>query len=74
MHKHYKIDDIQGRHFVHTVQKAGLPDDIAKEAFEEIPSMTKKAMQSLEQKLPSGFPEEIHASVMRGMKLRLNSL
>src|SRR5690606_1546582 len=71
---HYKMNDIQGRHFVQTVQKAGLPDYIAKEALEEISGMAEKAMQTLEEKLPSVFPDEIHASVMRSMKSRLNSI
>ncbi len=71
---HYKMADIQGRHFAQTAQRAGLPDYIAKEALEEISTMAEKAMQSLEGKLPPGFPEEIHAAVMRGMKSRLNSI
>ena len=70
---HYKMNGIQGRHFVQTVQKAGLPDYIAKEALDEISGMAGKAMQSIEKKLPSEFPEEIHVSVMRAMKSRLRS-
>jgi serine/threonine-protein kinase HipA len=70
---HYKMEEIHGRHFVQTAQKAGLPDYIAKEALEEISVTAEGAMQILEEKLPSDFPEEIHASVMSAMKLRLNS-
>lgn len=71
---HYKMADIQGRHFVQTVQKAGLPDYIAKEALDEIAGMAEKAMQSLEEKLPEDFPAEIHESVIRAVKSRLKSL
>ena len=71
---HYKMADIQGRHFVQTVQKAGLPDYIAKEALDEIAGIAEKAMQSLEEKLPADFPAEIHESVMRAVKSRLKSL
>ena len=71
---HYKMEDIQGRHFIQTVQKAGLPDYIAHDALEEISQIAPKAIQSLENNLPANFPEEIHDSVMRGLKSRLNSL
>ena len=71
---HYKMADIQGRHFVQTVQKAGLPDYIAKEALDEIAGIAEKAMQSLEENLPADFPAEIHESVVRAVKSRLKSL
>lgn len=71
---HYKMADIQGRHFVQTVQKAGLPDYIAKEALDEIAGVAEKAMQSLEEKLPADFPAEIHESVIKAVKSRLKSL
>lgn len=71
---HYKMADIQGRHFVQTVQKAGLPDYIAKEALDEIAGMAEKAMQSLEEKLPADFPTELHESVIKAVKSRLKSL
>lgn len=68
---HYKIADIQRRHFIQTAKQAGLPDYIAQEALEEIFGMMGKAIQNLEEKLPSDFPEEIHASVLSAMKARL---
>ena len=71
---HYKMADIQGRHFVQTVQKAGLPDYIAKEALDEIAGMGEKAMQLIEEKLPADFPAEIHESVINAVKSRLKSL
>lgn len=71
---HYKMDEIQGRHFIQTAQRAGLPDYIAKDALEEISNTVEKAVQHIEGKLPPDFPEEIHASVMRGMKSRLHSV
>jgi serine/threonine-protein kinase HipA len=71
---HYRMDIIQGRYFVQTVQKAGLSESIAKEALQEISDNAQQAMQSLEEKLPLNFPEEIYASVTRAMKSRLNHL
>tara|TARA_B100001778_G_C18598032_1_gene635779 strand:- start:1342 stop:2025 length:684 start_codon:yes stop_codon:yes gene_type:complete len=71
---HYRIDEIQGRHFEQTAKRAGLPDYIAREALEEVSSSAEKAIQSLEERLPSDFPEEIHASVVRALKSRLKSV
>lgn len=70
---HYRMHEIQGRHFIQTAQRAGLPDYIAKEALEEVLGNAETVMQSVEEKLPSDFAEEIHVSVLRGMKSRLNS-
>jgi serine/threonine-protein kinase HipA len=69
--RHYRMDEIRGNHFIQTAQRAKLPDYIAKEALEEVSSMARKAMQDIEKKLPPDFPEEVHVSVMREMKLRL---
>ncbi|MFN3701817.1 MAG: type II toxin-antitoxin system HipA family toxin [Alphaproteobacteria bacterium] len=71
---HYRMSEIQGRHFIQTAKRAGLPDYIAKEALEEISAAAGRAMQEIEKSLPEGFPEEIHLSVMQGVKSRLNSL
>lgn len=71
---HYKMNDIQGRHFVQTARKAGLPDRIAKEALDEIAGKADKAIQAIEKCLPADFPEEIHVSVIRAMKSRLQSI
>jgi len=68
---HYRMSDIQGRHFLQTVKKAGLPEYIAKEALEEIADTAEKGMQKLEEKLPSDFPDEIHSSVTNAIKRRL---
>lgn len=71
---HYKMEDIQGRHFIQTAQKAGVPKYIAQKALDEISETSQKISGIIEEKLPSNFPEDIHESVMRGMKLRLQSL
>lgn len=71
---HYKMNDIQGRHFVQTVQKAGLPEFIAKEALEEIAGVAHKAMRKVESSLPADFPEEIHTSVLHGIESRISSI
>ncbi len=34
--RHYRLDEIKGRHFVQTKARAGLPGSLAKEVLEEV--------------------------------------
>ena len=61
--RHYRIDEIKGRHFIQTVERAGLPGSLAKSALEEVATAAESAMKRIEKELPSGFPRKIHASV-----------
>ena len=72
--RHYRIDQIQARHFVQTGAKAGLPKTLVHNAIEEIFDTAKIALSKVENKLPAAFPEEIHASVKAGIAARLNRL
>jgi len=72
--RHYRIDEIQGRHFVQTTEKAGLPGTLAREALEEIAATAEAAVRSVERQLPSGFPEVIHRSVTAALRTRLQNL
>lgn len=71
---HYKIYGVHARHFLQTCRKAGLPDALTKDSFEEMREIAEKAIASVETALPEGFPEQIHASVANAIKSRLNSL
>ena len=71
---HYRMEDIQGRHFVQTGKKAGLPDFLAKESIEEVREMSEHITVKIEEELPSDFPEEIHNSVVSAIKNRVESL
>jgi serine/threonine-protein kinase HipA len=71
---HYRIDEIQGRQFVQTTERAGLPGALATEALAEIARVADGAMDAVAKQLPEGFPEVIHASVLQGLKTRLRSL
>ncbi len=72
--RHYRIDEIQGRHFIQTVERAGLPKYIATEVLEEVFNIAERSMEELEESLPQGFPESIHISVQQGIKSRLHGL
>ncbi|MCC6966615.1 MAG: type II toxin-antitoxin system HipA family toxin [Nitrospira sp.] len=72
--RHYRIDEIQGRHFVQTATAAGLPKSAIATALEEIADAALKALQKVEAGLPKDFPVSIHASVSKGVKERLKVL
>lgn len=71
---HYRMDEIQGRHFIQTAERAGIAKYIAQEAIEEIANTAENAISAIEKKLPHDFPESIHVSVIRALKERLTRL
>lgn len=72
--RHYRIDQILGRHFVQTSERAGLPKTLVQSAIGEIADVAKTAIDRIETMLPNDFPEAIHASVKAAMEKRLYSL
>lgn len=72
--RHYRIGEIQGRHFIQTGEEAGLPKSLVRSAIEEVADNTEDAMKRLESELPAEFPENIHASVKNAITARLRSL
>ncbi len=71
--RHYAIERIQGRHFIQTAERAGLPAALAQAALEEVRSQAESAMKMVEGELPPSFPEQIHASVQSALKARLSN-
>jgi len=69
--RHYRMDEIKGRHFVQTAERAGLPGSLAKEALAEIAQAANATIAAVEEHLPRGFPEYIHNSVKAGLTARL---
>jgi serine/threonine-protein kinase HipA len=69
--RHYRMDEIKGRHFVQTAERASLPGSLAREVLAEVAGAADTAMNTIEKQLPSGFPEEIHLSVKRALITRL---
>ena len=72
--RHYRIDEIRGRHFIQTAERAGLPKSIATDALEEVAKTADTAIKTIEKQLPSGFPEQIHASVNKALASRLRNI
>jgi serine/threonine-protein kinase HipA len=69
--RHYALHDIQGRHFIQTAERAGLPGAMAAAVLEEVKRNADKAMKAVEDELPPDFPVQLHASVRSGFQARL---
>jgi serine/threonine-protein kinase HipA len=72
--RHYRLDEIEGRHFVQTVKRASLPESLAVDALKEVAESADKAIATVEKKLPPDFPIKIHTAVIRGLNGRLAKL
>ena len=69
--RHYRMDEIRGRHFIQTAARAGLPGALASEVLLEVAQAAEQAMNTVEKQLPRDFPEDIHHSVKVGLTARL---
>ena len=72
--RHYLVHEIVGRHFVQTGEAAGLSKKAVMESMTFIADHAEKAIASVEQSLPAGFPLEIHESVSKGLLERRAAL
>jgi serine/threonine-protein kinase HipA len=72
--RHYRINEIAGRHFVQTGEAAGLPRPLIREAIEQMADTAEDALRQVEDALPTDFPEIIHVSVKDAVIGRLKSL
>ena len=72
--RHYKIGEIQGRHFVQTGERSGLSKSIIHKIIQELVQDALPALTRLESRLPDDFPEDIHTSVKAAFIKRLGIL
>jgi serine/threonine-protein kinase HipA len=72
--RHYRMDEIVGRHFVQSGEAAGLPKTLIRDALETMADRADQALVEVERALPADFPEQIHASVKAGLAERLKRL
>ncbi|MFN4281612.1 MAG: type II toxin-antitoxin system HipA family toxin [Alphaproteobacteria bacterium] len=72
--RHYRVDEIHGRHFTQTAENAGIPKKTIEDAIAEIAESANAAIDQVETLLPDDFPSEIHASVKAAIKVRVQGL
>jgi serine/threonine-protein kinase HipA len=73
-HRHYRISEIAGRHFVQTGKAAGLPHSLVRDAINEMADKAEAALAETENTLPAEFPEAVPISVRGGLMTRLRTL
>lgn len=71
---HYRVGDIQGRHFLQTGQAAGLSAAIIRDTLDQMRAAAETAFETVEKDLPPAFPEAIHAAVKDAALKRLERL
>ncbi|EKS34835.1 type II toxin-antitoxin system HipA family toxin [Afipia broomeae] len=72
--RHYRIDEIVGRHFVQTGEAADLPKSVMRNCVETMIAGAAEALDRVENELPKGFPGAIHQSVKAAVIQRLETL
>ena len=72
--RHYRIDEIRGRHFIQTAEAAGVPAFIAMDPLKEVARAAPVVLGEIEKALPSGFPKRIHSSITSGLVRRLKGI
>lgn len=65
--KHYRLKDIQRRHFNQTVSKSGL-GETAEPLINEILAITSTVISQVQKEMPSDFPPEVLDSVLAGLQ------
>ena len=72
--RHYRFDQIHGRHFVQTAMRGGLSQKRAVAVIEEVAARAPEALDIAANALPDGFPTAIVDSVGMALKGRLGGL
>ena len=72
--RHYKVSEIQGRHFVETGLAAGFSREQVANIFTEIHTRAEQAFATALADMPAGFPGVLFDSVKRGFDQRLPRL
>ncbi|HEV7257283.1 MAG TPA: type II toxin-antitoxin system HipA family toxin [Bosea sp. (in: a-proteobacteria)] len=71
---HYRIAEVQGRHFLQTCEAANMPKKLVQDSIEQLAATAEAALANIEGGLPRGVPEAIHISVKNAVIQRLRSL
>jgi serine/threonine-protein kinase HipA len=72
--RHWIIDRILPRHFIQTALKAGVGEEVVRSILEELNGTADKAADETLASLPPGFPNEVSASIRKGMQSRMQSI
>lgn len=72
--RHYRMNELTGRHFVQSGKSAGLASDLMREAISTILERAPKAAIETRDAMPDDFAEDVHASVAAALEKRVLEL
>ncbi len=72
--RHYRFDQIHGRHFVQTAMRAGLSKKRARSLIEDIAERAPKALETAAESMPTGFPPDVIEAICEAVCGRLGGL
>lgn len=72
--RHYKVSEIQGRHFVETGLAAGFSREQVAQVFEDVKARAEQAFEVAVAEMPPGFPGGLCDSVRQGFEQRVSRL
>ena len=72
--RHYRLDEIHGRHFVETARSAKMPDPLIRRAIEEVAAGCEAAFADVADALPSDFSADIWEATHNAALARLGGL
>ena len=68
--RHYRVEEVLGRHFVETGLTAGFSREQVAHVFEDIRKRAERAFEAVVAEMPPGFPSGLCDSVRRGFEQR----
>lgn len=72
--RHYRVDTLNGRHFLQTADRCGLQRKRAEAIIEELAETGSSQIEAALADLPKGFPADIAEAISKGAQNRLTSL
>jgi len=72
--RHYRVDEVSGRHFVQTAKIAGLGPTLIKQVIAGVREKAERAPDAARSAMPGDFADEIHDSIRTAIAARLDRL
>lgn len=72
--RHYRLDQIQPRHFEETADLAKVPLEIQRQAFTELVEIGLRAIDAVADALPDEFPDRVAGPIVAHARNRMTLL
>jgi serine/threonine-protein kinase HipA len=66
-HTHYRLHDIQRRHFIETASRCGLGSGM-EQIIDEVSGHSEAVLEQVGRTLPPGFPEDVFIALAEGLR------